>query len=134
MKLNLASKIGIGLTVVGLIGFGGVMLLPSKAPPNCRSLVLERANKVTQKMIMPNGDGGVFLLSRGPEPMQIVFYGFIGPTTATTLQSEMIEVGLQDVRVGVSGHCSADNGLLYTVVYGAYKTAPQPQPEPQEPI
>ena len=134
MKIKILRNVGIGLTIIGLLGFGAIMLLPAKAPPNCRSLVLERANKVTQKMIMPNGDGGVFLLSRGPEPMQIVFYGFIGPTTATTLQSEMIEVGLQDVRVSVSGHCSADNGLLYTVVYGAYKTAPQPQPEPQEPI
>ena len=134
MKFNLASKIGIGLTVLVFIGFGCVMLLPSKAPPNCRSLVLERANKVTQKMIMPNDDGGVFLLSRGPEPMQIVFYGFVGPSTATTLQTEMVEVGLQDVRVNVSGHCSADNGLLYTIVHGAYKTAPQPQPESQEPI
>ena len=134
MKIKILRNVGIGLTIIGLLGFGAIMLLPAKPPPNCRSLVLERANKVTQKMIMPNGDGGVFLLSRGPEPMQIVFYGFIGPTTATTLQSEMIEVGLQDVRVSVSGHCSADNGLLYTVVYGAYKTAPQPQPEPQEPI
>jgi len=134
MKFNLASKIGIGLTVLGFIGFGVVMMLPSKAPPNCRSLVLERANKVSQKMFMPNDDGGVFLLSRGPEPMQIVFYGFVGPSTATTMQTEMIEIGLQDVRVSVSGHCSADNGLLYTIVHGAYKTVPQPQPEPQEPI
>lgn len=134
MKFNLASKIGIGLTLFGFIGFGTIMMLPSKAPPNCRSLVLERANKVSQKMVIPNGDGGVFLLSQGSEPMQIVFYGFIGPVTATTLKTEMIEVGLQDVRVSVSGHCSADNGLLYTVVYGAYKTAPQPQPELQEPI
>jgi len=132
MKNKILRNVGIGLTIIGLLGFGAIMLLPAKPPPNCRSLVLERANKVTQKMIMPNGDGGVFLLSRGPEPMQIVFYGFIGPTTATTLQSEMIEVGLQDVSVDVSGHCSADNGLLYTVVYGAYKTAPQP--ELQEPI
>lgn len=134
MNSKLAHVIGIALTVISLSAIGTFMLLPAKQPQNCRTLILERANKVTQKMLMPNGDGGVFLLSRGPEPLQIVFYGFVGPVTATTLQTEMIESGLQEVRVSSSDTCSADNGLIYTVVYGSYKVAPQPLEEPQEPI
>jgi hypothetical protein len=130
---NVLRNVGIGLTAAGLAGIAIFMVAPTSPEPSCRSLVLEKANKLTQKMIMPNGDGGVFLLSQGSEPQQIVFFGYVGPTTATTLLNDMLEVGLTGVSVQSSGQCTAENGLVYTTVYGKYKVREQPQPEP-EPI
>lgn len=97
-------------------------------PPSCEGLLSERANEADEKVIMNNRDGGLYLMTRGPEQRQVLFFGYLGPVSAEQLRGEMVDAGLTKVKIETEGTCVSEGGVKYTVVVGSYVPAPQPDP------
>lgn len=126
MKLKIIKAVSVGL-VSFAVGYGIGELLQSE-PQSCNGLLQERANEAEQKMLMNNSDGGLYLLTKGPENNQVLFIGYVGPESSKRLRDEMLNAGLSKVHVETEGTCVSEGGLKYTVVTGSYVTAPQPDP------
>lgn len=126
MTHKLVKAIAVGV-VAFVVGYGIGELLQSE-PQSCIALLQERANTADQKMLMNNSDGGLFLLTQGPEQNQVLFIGYVGPLTSEKLKTDMINAGLTKVKVETEGTCQSDSGLKYTVVIGSYITQAQPDP------
>lgn len=127
MKRNI-----IKIVAATVLAFGGGFLIGdlilNSQDVNCNSLLQEKANDADQKMLMSNSDGGLYLLTKGPEQNQVLFIGYVGPHSAEILKSEMIDAGLSKVKVETEGTCVSEGGLKYTVVTGSYITQPKPDP------
>lgn len=127
MKVKRVALIAfvVSTPVVGLV----LHKLLISEPVRCNALLQERASEAEQKMLMSNSDGGLFLLTKGVEPAQVLFIGYVGPITAEGLRTDMINSGLNKVKVETDGKCVSEGGLEYTVVVGSYSI-----PQPQDPI
>lgn len=128
------KKILAAVTAVALsVSLGAVVYnLNSDSKPHCVNL-MRTLFEPGRSMVMNNSDGGVFVLTGANGAIE--FHGFVGPSTAKTLKSEMINQGLIRVHVNIDGTCMADSGLEYTLVSGEYSIQPQQQQQPpQDPI
>lgn len=127
------KKLIAAVTAVVLSVSLGVVVynLNSGSKPHCVSL-MRSLFEPGRSMVMNNSDGGIFVLTGANGAVE--FHGFVGPSTAKTLKSEMINQGLIRVHVDIDGTCMADSGLEYTLVSGEYSIRPQQQQPPQDPI
>jgi len=122
-KLKTHKKIILLSSLVGLVCVGlGVLAYKSVKPPQCIDVIRNAADNNNRKMIMPNRDGGVFLLLQ-EETGGVRFIGYIGPKSAESLAEDMAKSGLLQIRVENTGQCEAESGLIYTVVEGNYMIA-----------
>lgn len=131
MSLKTAALVVTGLiaAVAGSVGFTSYLLTDAPAMPVCIDLLKAEANKVEQKMAMPNSDGGLYLLTQGDKTDRINFLGYVGPKSVEKVKPMMIENGLQNVSIKTVGQCETEGGLVYTLVSGHYDL-PAPQPDP----
>lgn len=130
MKLNkvLLAVCGVTGAVAALLGVVNYVSKPA-ITVGCIDALKAKADTDQNKMILPNQDGGFFLLLQGERPNNVKFYGFLGPKSAANLKGLMLENGLQKVSVHLDGQCETDGGLLYTLVSGQYDV-PEPKPDP----
>lgn len=128
LKASLLAATGaIGAIVgsVGLINF----LSAEPAIPVCIDVLKAEANKVEQKMGMPNSDGGMYLLTQGNKTDRVNFLGYVGPKSVEKVEPMMKDNGLLNIKIEVVGQCETYGGLVYTLVSGHYDI-PAPQPDP----
>jgi hypothetical protein len=117
----------VGLAVVSGVGIAAAVNFLN-TPRSCVQMLKDRAEKNEKHMVLPNQDGGLFLmLEAGPSVVD--FLGYAGPKTVALMEERMVEAGLLNVTVKNDGTCQADNGLEYTVVKGRY-TVPEQKPDP----
>lgn len=126
MKLNptlliAASAMGVVVAAVAIVSSMG------KSPQtNCMTMLRAHASEAEEKIVLPNSDGGLYLLVKTDNPRKIVFHGFAGPKTVENLRVEMINQGLLKVKVDTDSTCETDGGVVYTVVSGSYEVPEQP--------
>lgn len=120
----LLLALGSALVVTGAVYVG--MPKDTEVKINCMALMKSRF-EVGKSAVIQNQDGGLFVLT-GHEGA-VRFSGFVGPRSAQTLETDMIQQGLVDVSVSTEGQCVSDSGLVYTLVKGEYSLPPKPQPE-----
>lgn len=130
MKLN--AKL-IAILIISLVMPSVFILivnsLKTEPLPECISVLREEANKVDQKMAMPNSDGGLYLLMQGDKKDRVKFLGYVGPKNVEKVEPSMLDSGLLNVKVKVVGQCETEGGLVYTLVSGHYDV-PEPKPDP----
>lgn len=115
-----------GLVTASVVNFAVDVLL--REPDSCIQILKRKAEQVENKMVLPNDDGGLFLMTEAG-PREVSFLGYLGPTSVDRMHDQMIESGLTNVSVKKEGVCKAENGLEYTVVSGKY-TLPEEKPDP----
>lgn len=110
-----------------VVSLTGLLVLKTSEPEPCIDILRKSAETESQKMLLPNKDGGLFLLINKDTHVQ--FIGYLGPKSIETLASEMTNAGLLQVDVKKEGQCVAENGLVYTLATGTYvPAAPKPDP------
>lgn len=131
MSLKTAAIVAVGLVaaVTGSVGITSYLLSDGPAMPICIDVLKAEANKVEQKMAMPNSDGGLYLLTQGNKTDRVNFLGYVGPKSVEKVQPMMIENGLLNVSVKTVGQCETEGGLIYTLVSGHYDV-PEQKPDP----
>ena len=115
-----------GLVTASVVNFAVDVLL--REPETCVQILKRKAEQVERKMVVPNQDGGLFLMTEG-QPREVNFLGYLGPASVDRMRDQMVESGLKDVKVKREGTCKAENGLEYTLVSGKY-TLPEEKPDP----
>lgn len=127
-KVKVIAGLGLlsGLVVASVVNFA--MDIVTREPRSCVGILKKRAEEVENKMVLPNDDGGLFLMTEGG-PRVVNFLGYVGPSTVEKMRGQMIEAGLTDVTVKSEGTCQTESGLEYTVVSGRY-TLPEENPDP----
>lgn len=129
LKIAAIALTGLVAAVAGSVGLISFILSDSSDRPICIDVLKAEANKVEQKMAMPNSDGGLYLLTQGDKTDRVNFLGYVGPKSVEKVKPMMIENGLQNVSVKTVGQCETESGLIYTLVSGHYDL-PVPQPDP----
>lgn len=129
MKLNTALIVVTGLSALTAGVMSIILATMPNEPVSCIKMLKSRAEEVEQKIVLPNQDGGLFLMMQGGQPNTVLFKGYVGPKSADLLKDQMVESGLLSVSVKTEGTCEAESGLVYTVVSGSY-IVPPPAPEP----
>jgi len=131
MNLNIVAVVLVGVAGVGA-GIGGLVAKLNEPPLICIDMLRKLANELPEKMVMPNADGGLVLVSPGINPDDVRFTSYVGRKTAPKLKELLVSSGLKNVSVSVGETCETESGIEYTVVRGSY-TVPQEEPE-SEPI
>ena len=125
MKLERRTRVSIMLAVVvALIAM--LIHRELQTTPECVSLLKEKAMRAEQKMVVPNEDGGLFLLTNSDVPGLIQVLGFIGPNSLEHVVSQMESAGLVNVSMKLGKECVVESGLIYTLVSGSYEIATPP--------
>lgn len=96
---------------------------------NCVDVLKKHATKLEQTTVTPNPDNGLFVVSDGNEPGQLVFLGYVGPKSVELMRNQMLNAGLKKISINVEGTCEIENGLVYTLVSGSY-VVPEQKPDP----
>ena len=127
MSLKIVAIVVAGLVaaVTGSVGITSYLLSDASAMPICIDVLKAEANKVEQKMAMPNSDGGLYLLTQGDKTDRVNFLGYVGPKSVEKVAPMMIENGLQNVTVETVGQCETEGGLVYTLISGQYDVPEQ---------
>ena len=115
-----------GLVVASVVNVA--MNIVTSEPRSCVGILRKRAEEVENKMVLPNQDGGLFLMTEGGQRV-VNFLGYVGPKTVEKMREQMVESGLTNVTVKQEGTCQSESGLEYTVVSGRY-TLPEEKPDP----
>lgn len=131
MKLKVAALVLVGTVtaVAAGAGIGQVVSALNEPNPVCIEVLRKLANEAEEKMVMPNADGGLVLMTPGINPSDVRFTSYVGPKTAPKIQEMLVNSGLQNVVVTVGETCETESGLLYTLVRGSY-TMPEEKPDP----
>lgn len=128
MKLKIAVMALVGAIAAGA-AIGQIVSALNEPNPVCIEVLRKLANELEEKMVMPNADGGLVLMSPGINPTDVRFTSYVGPKTAPKIQELLVNSGLQNVVVTVGETCETESGLLYTLVRGSY-TIPEEKPDP----
>lgn len=128
LKATIIAATGVIGAVAGSFGLIN-FLSETPANPICIDVLKAEANKVEQKMAMPNSDGGLYLLTQGDKTDRVNFLGYVGPKSVEKVEPMMVENGLLNVSVKTVGQCETDGGLVYTLVSGHYDV-PEQKPDP----
>jgi hypothetical protein len=127
MKLDRSTRLAIMLSV-GAALVAMLIHRELQTTPDCIDTLKQRASRAKQKMVVPNQDGGMFLLTDSDVPGLIQVLGFIGPKSLDRVVQDMENAGLVNVSMTLSKECVVDSGLVYTLVTGSYEI-PTPKDE-----
>jgi hypothetical protein len=120
MKLNRSTRLSIMLSVaIALVAM--IIHRELQTTPDCISVLKEKASHSDQKTIVPNGDGGLFLLTGSDVPGLVQVLGYIGPKSLDNLVEQMEQSGLSNISMKLGDECTVESGLLYTLVSGSYE-------------
>lgn len=125
MKLNRSVRLSIMLAVViALIAM--IIHRELQTTPGCISVLKEKAMRSDQKMVVPNEDGGFFLLTSSEVPGLVQVLGFIGPKSLERVVEGMESAGLVNISLKLGKECVVESGLVYTLVSGSYEIPTPP--------
>jgi hypothetical protein len=127
MKLERSTRLAVMLSVgVALVAM--LIHRELQTTPDCVEVLKQKASRAKQKMVVPNQDGGMFLLTDSDVPGLIQVLGFIGPKSLDRVVEDMENAGLVNVSMSLDKECVVESGLVYTLVSGSYEI-PTPKSE-----